>query len=145
MEATIKTKSSIKLWLPAIFWVIFILVLSTITVPEFDVPDIFFSVDKIAHFLVYGILSLLIILPLRFRTKPASPFKAIIIALTFSAAYGIIIEVYQKFVGRFMEFYDALANVIGSVLACLVYLAVYSVMEKIKGTTNEQGKYKTED
>lgn len=145
MERTIKTIHFMKLWIPAIVWIIFILVISTITVPEFDASEIFFSVDKIAHFFIYGILSLLIILPLRLRAKPLTPFKTIIIALTVSAAYGIIIEVYQKYVGRFMEFYDALANVIGAALACLFYLVVYSLSEKIKGITDEQGKNKRKD
>jgi VanZ family protein len=137
--------TSVKIWLPAIVWVIFILVLSTITVPEYKMPDIFFSIDKVVHFFFYGILALFIILPLRCGSFILSPVQALLTAFIISAVYGIIIEVYQKFVGRFMEFNDAVANVIGAGLACLGYLIVFALKKKLTRGNLEQRGHKAED
>jgi VanZ family protein len=137
--------ASAKIWLPAISWAIFILVLSTVTVPEFDMPDIFFSIDKVVHFFFYGVLALFIILPLRSGSTILSPVQALLAAFIISAIYGIIIEVYQKFVGRFMEFGDAVANVIGAGLACLGYLMVFALKTKLTRGNLEQREHKAKD
>lgn len=114
-------------------------------IPDIKMPDVFFSIDKVAHFFFYGCLALLVILPLRRGTKVYSPVQAILAAFIISAVYGIIIEIYQKFVGRFMEFGDAAANAIGAGLACLGYWIVYLFFSKTTGGVREQREHQRKD
>jgi VanZ family protein len=141
----IKTKTSGKFWIPAIAWAAIILILSTIAVPDIKTPNLFFPVDKIVHFFFYGSLALLIIFPLRRSPAAFSPIKSLLTAFIVSSAYGIIMEIYQSFVGRYMEFGDAAANIIGAALAGIMYLLVCLFMAKATGENREQREHPSED
>lgn len=103
-----------KYILGAILWALFILML-TLT-PGKSVPDItLFSYDKIGHAFVFFILSLLLSKGL-FDAK-GSVLIAVGVTLIASTFYGLGIEIVQDFIpDRGMEWFDALANLIGSFL-----------------------------
>lgn len=105
-----------KKLIPAILWALLILYFSTkgkINLPEswWDL----FSMDKIGHFGIYGIFTFLL---LRGFIFPASQWKekGVQIALSISIFYGIGLEMiqYAFFPGRYFEYLDIIANIIGS-------------------------------
>ncbi len=113
----------IKKFLPSIAWAILILYLSSTTsinLPE-SLRDIF-SIDKIGHFGIYGIFTILLLKV--FHQKPLKlEKKEVYLALTISILYGIGMEVmqYTFFPGRYFENLDIIANIIGSFTGLLFY------------------------
>ncbi len=98
----------------ALIWAGLILLL-TLT-PGKSVPDIsLFSYDKLGHAFVLFVFSILLSKGL--HTANNKVVSAIYITLFFSSIYGLGIEIAQDFIpDRGMEWYDALANVLGSFL-----------------------------
>jgi VanZ family protein len=115
----------------AILWVLLILLLGLSpgdAMPNTDVWD-FLSFDKVAHFFVFSVLCLLLIIGF---TKQYS-FKFIKynsqkIAVSFSVLYGLLIELGQSLVpGRGLEYADLLANTIGAITGWLIFYLIYKV------------------
>ncbi|MFK7775887.1 MAG: VanZ family protein [Saprospiraceae bacterium] len=112
-----------KKLIPAILWSFLILYFSTkgtINLPEswWD----FFSMDKIGHFGIYGIFTFLLLLGF---LSPSSKWKqkGVQMALGISIFYGISMEViqYAFFPGRYFEYLDIIANIIGSFTGLLFF------------------------
>lgn len=87
-----------------------------------DLPDLGVSfADKIFHFLAYTVLTVLwygtFSYTLNYRNK-----RAISYAMLFSIVFGIIIEVLQGCLttSRRLDFYDIIANTIGTLLVSFV-------------------------
>lgn len=113
-------KSFILNQLPAILCALLIFVGSSI--PAKDFPDLsIFSYDKIIHFVLYLVLTLLTYRALRYQRKyPFLSNNAHWIALLVAIGYGAIDELHQSFVpGRDADPYDWLADSAGS-LVCLL-------------------------
>jgi VanZ family protein len=113
----------LKKLIPAILWSFLILYFSTkgkVNLPEswWD----FFSMDKIGHFGIYGILTFLLLRAFTFSTSEQKK-KGVQIALGISIFYGIGMEViqYAFFPGRYFEFLDIIANIIGSFTGLLFF------------------------
>ncbi|MTI22498.1 VanZ family protein [Fulvivirga sp. RKSG066] len=99
------------------------ILLLTLT-PGKSVPDYtLFSYDKLGHAFVFFVLAALLSKGL-YQSNGKRNF-AILITLLFTATYGMAIEIAQHFIpDRGMEWYDALANVVGSFLGvCLFYIS----------------------
>ena len=83
-------------------------------------PEMFLYQDKIWHFLTYAILSWLI-----FKVISGNQLfvYAIIMAALLSSLYGVFMEVLQALVntGRYFDYFDIIANIIGSLTGSLVY------------------------
>jgi VanZ family protein len=76
-------------------------------------PD-WFSYDKLAHLLVFGLLGLLIA-----RTQPRSRWW---LGVLLASLYGIADEYRQSFTpGRYVEFDDWVADTVGAALAVTLY------------------------
>jgi VanZ family protein len=74
------------------------------------------NVDKIVHFLVYGLLATLVV-----RTRAGGRIWPWV-ALAITSVYGITDELHQSFVpGRSMEFADWMADTLGAALAIFLY------------------------
>lgn len=113
-----------KYW-KSITWIIVILFLSAISgnelkkVPIIPIPHF----DKIVHFGMYFILTSVLILDFtasRLRSmNPKMNFKTLFFILIFSISYGILMELMQEYVfeKRSADFYDFLANSLGSFMA----------------------------
>ena len=101
-------------------WVLFLIysglifILSSIPI---EIPYYFFFDPRklILHFMEYSILGSLSFFAIRKKN----------ISIAFSIAYGITDEIHQYFVpGRFFDFYDMLADFIGSVFGVMLILFV---------------------
>lgn len=87
------------------------------SLPKIDLELV--SPDKLAHALVYSILALTIFWGL--SRKGNLNRKTIIMAICLCSTYGILMEMaqYLFFPGRYFEFLDIIANIIGSIASLL--------------------------
>lgn len=106
---------------PGISWALLILILSTITPPAIEIPDLFdlLAPDKIAHFLFYAIF--VILFTYGFSKMPSGnrwSRNQFSIPLIGGIIYGGLIELYQGYVltNRTADYVDFIANCIGSLL-----------------------------
>ena len=75
-----------------------------------------FPLDKLAHFACYALLAWLILLLLSRRMRlPA----AIVLTLAVAAAYGVVDELTQPFIGRTADRWDYVANLAGIAMGVL--------------------------
>jgi VanZ family protein len=112
----------LRYFIPAIVWAAVILILSATpgkNLPQIDFGDLL-EADKIAHVGVYLILTLLIFRGL-YRRKRLNN-RNIGWAILISAGYGILLETGQYFFfpGRYFEFFDIVANIIGSISSLII-------------------------
>ncbi|MBL1279989.1 MAG: VanZ family protein [Fluviicola sp.] len=87
--------------------------------------------DKISHFIAYSVLMLNVGL-LTYSSR-----KKFIFGILLSILFGVMIEVAQHFVpGRFMSFYDVLANAagvgIGVVLTVFLFKRVNKILQRLR-------------
>ncbi len=82
---------------------------------------------------------------MRHRPTPIPVVPAVLLAFLGASGYGIIIEVYQAFVGREMELADAAANIVGAVIASSVYLAGSLNKNRARREQSEQREHPRED
>jgi VanZ family protein len=113
-------------FLTTICYSIFVAIVSLIRLD--DLPDLEISFgDKIYHFGAYGILTALwfftFMLKFNYKIK-----RALFLSVISAVFFGIILEVLQGSLTqhRAFDFYDALANTIGALLASLVLWATKS-------------------
>lgn len=117
------TIASKKFFLPAAIWAIFILLVSW-NVAGFNLPETFLDLiafDKAAHITVYAILSFLICIG--FLKNGIDLATVMVKILLFCALYGILMEILQFlfFPGRYFEYLDIVANIIGAFLGWYVF------------------------
>ena len=104
-----------------ILWLGFVLIVSVIPVsgPKTDLPA-----DKIAHFVFYGMTSIILF---RHFVKKATPVRAFYSSVAIARVYGAAIEVVQYFLPyRSFELGDMAANALGALLGCALYMKVKS-------------------
>ena len=106
---------------PGISWALLILILSTITPPALEIPDLFdlLAPDKIAHFLFYAVF--VILFTNGFSKMPTGTRwsrNQFSIPLIGGIIYGGLIEIYQGYIltNRTADYVDFIANCIGSLL-----------------------------
>jgi len=114
-----------KFYLPAFTWAIIILYLSATAVPQFKI-DFIFSPDKINHFAAYGLLSILMVWGI-WKTQKVFKRKVLLIILTISSIYGILMEIMQYlfFPNRYFDYGDMIANILGSILGIIIIRIYY--------------------
>ena len=86
-----------------------------------DITFTLFEIDKIVHFLFYFVLALL--MGTAFYYKKNEPFiKRIVIIVAIGISVGFFIEVIQgNFIkNRFFDFFDILANSIGTLVGFII-------------------------
>ena len=111
-----KCKLTLKVFLPAILWAIFILWASTIGGVNLPEPALkLWQPDKIAHLGVYLIFGSLILWAWHKRGLLDNRHK--IGTVLGCILYGIMMEIMQFsfFPGRYFEVNDIIANIIGSI------------------------------
>lgn len=114
------TKSKLVYWTPPIAWATGIFLLSCLPVKE-QTP-LFPGVDKVFHFGLFGMLSVLLFLAFYYeRGRPA--LKSALLALLITAAYGVFDEFHQSFTPtRSVDFFDWVSDAVGGTLAFLACL-----------------------
>lgn len=96
-------------WIVTALVAFVILVLSLIpTVPK--LLDGFSLADKVAHFIAYSVLGLLLF----YAVERGKKTRALIIAGTLAFCYGALIEILQFFTRRQPELWDLIVNLAGS-------------------------------
>lgn len=106
MEISPGTKQVLR-WVPAVLFVLAVLFLSTQKVPRLR----YWNVDKLVHFLVYGVMSVLFFWPLS-RNGQRHPYLFSVLA---AIAIGIIDEMIQyQNPARVASLKDLLADGLGS-------------------------------
>ena len=113
--------------LPAILWTMVITMLSTS--PGIQLPEVkLFELDKFAHFVVYAILTALLIYGFRIRWQKPLP----LLACTISSAYGMLMEWVQWrfFPGRYFEWADEFANFLGSACVVVIFYLFFANQKK---------------
>ncbi|MCB0662355.1 MAG: VanZ family protein [Saprospiraceae bacterium] len=118
-----KEKSSLEkfsrfAFLPAIVWTLFILLVSW-TVAGINLPERLLdliSTDKVAHFIVYSILTCLYLLGFFIKGKEIKFYPLGLFVITAASLYGVMMEIlqYYFFPGRFFEILDIVANISGA-------------------------------
>ena len=90
--------------------------------------------DKIEHFGAYGLLSAFLFLAIKFQSKYSllSDYPATF-TIIIASLYGIIDEFHQLFIpGRSAEFYDWLADFLGSIIAVIILSLFFNKFEAKK-------------
>ena len=131
----IMTLKIIKFYAPAVGWGIFVFILSTLPGKDFPkIPDLMdlLSVDKMVHMLFYGTFSGLILRGWQ-RSQTALPSfqKIVVIGLgvaVFCSCYGWFLEwIQENFCeDRMFEILDGVANTIGAVVSCSIFVLLQS-------------------
>jgi glycopeptide antibiotics resistance protein len=111
-------KISRTLFILFVIWMVFVTIGSLL--PSTSFPswvDLGGNKDKIAHFVMYFVTSLLFYLTFRNRFRTTD-----IYAVLFASSYGAILEVAQLFVpGRSCSFKDLVANLSGVLFFFILY------------------------
>lgn len=107
-------------------WLVILLVISILNTPTISIGA-GLKIDKLAHFILYGITTLLLFRALRKTTDNKKPM---FYAFIFSCIYGLIIELIQTLTPqRRFESADILANTLGS-LTTIIGIGLYQVITK---------------
>lgn len=105
-----------------IAWIVIIFVLCAM--PKEDIPDPHLNIphlDKVVHFGMFFILSLLLTYPLELHSS-LSLKQIYLTAIGMSFAYGGLIEILQHyFFNRGGDVWDLLADIAGGIAGCLCY------------------------
>ena len=82
--------------------------------------------DKLGHFTVYGILSASILWGMHKNSWELCG-KNVAIAILLSSVFGITMELmqYYFFPGRYFEYLDIIANIIGAICGSALFKYVY--------------------
>lgn len=108
-------------WFPLVGYMVLIFILSSEPAPE-DIPDIW-NIDKLLHFMAYGVLSILWLRALKRHWAEVRNKKLIFLSFLFATLYGISNEIYQYFIPyRNASIADAVANGLGAYLFPFLYV-----------------------
>lgn len=121
------TSIHVKYYTPALIWSLVILVLSAkagINLPE-SIFDLI-ALDKLGHFAVYAVLSGAVLWGNHKNELPLNR-NTVITAVLLSSIYGIVMELMQYcfFPGRYFEYLDIIANIIGAISGFALYKYMY--------------------
>ncbi len=94
--------------------------------------------DKIEHFLGYFLLTFLLCNTLYFQDKKVTMKKfPVALALGIVAFYGMVDELHQYFIpGRFCDINDWIADVIGALIAGVLYFFLKMYFQQVLKTRN---------
>ncbi len=99
--------------------------------PRFQIPHL----DKMVHFTFYFVASILGILFLRERSQGNMSMKKAIWIMVFATiAFGVIMEILQHTftVNRMGDYFDAMANTLGSFCGAIASKLYFSGKRKLK-------------
>jgi len=100
-------------WMVLIFWLS--------SRPKIDIPHLFWSQDKLGHFLVFGILAFFYACSFR-QQEENSSFTRVLLITVMVAAYGLFDEAHQLFVpGRDASIADLVADTAGGFFAAVIF------------------------
>ena len=100
--------------------------------PPDDIPKVKIQyLDKIAHFGVFFVQSVLLSLLFNFQTRK-SYFQIILLSTLLAFAYGGLIEILQSsFFNRTGDLYDLIADILGGFMGAIAYPTILRLVKKI--------------
>ncbi|MBN2444239.1 MAG: VanZ family protein [Spirochaetales bacterium] len=104
-----------------------ILILSLIPVPP--QPEFLKLSDKLNHLIAYCLLSCCFILA--FKSNKTHGVRLFLITMSCCTLYGCIIEFLQSFTNRTPEFWDIMADFIGSIIGIFVAGIILCIKKKL--------------
>ena len=114
----------------SVFWAIMIFVLCILPPGNFHSVRIPYF-DKIAHFGIFFVQSLLLSLFFNFRTRK-SYIQIIFLSTLLAFVYGGLIEILQsKFFNRSGEFLDLIADILGAFSGAIIYPTIIRLYRRI--------------
>lgn len=124
--------SKLRTYWPSIVWIFVILVATLLPSSGFPKqPDWGFPADKLAHFLLFFVLSLLLIHNRSGSELPVTKFFFLFV-VTFAIVYGLLLETAQNYIpGRDFSWLDLLADALGGTLGMLLYGAYVKYKGKL--------------
>lgn len=118
------------LWAPAVGYMALIFFASSI--PGAELPGHFW--DKGVHFLVYGGLGVLFLLPVTDARLDRLNAKSAVMAVFFATLYGAFDEIHQSFTPeRTPDLRDLLADCLGASLGVVVMLMLVAMWKRANG------------
>ena len=122
--------------LPWQIMVVVLFILSSISGE--DLSQYTFAIsDKLIHFLVFGILGILMFRSFSVSLRPGIRKNAIILAIVLASIYGAIDEIHQLYVpGRFASVGDWFADTLGIIVMVLIYNGFIRMFFKNQNTGN---------
>ena len=118
------------LWAPAVGYMALIFFASS--VPGDQLPGHFW--DKAVHFLVYGVLGALFLLPATDARLERLGARAAFLGVLYATLYGAFDEIHQSFTPeRTPDLHDLLADTLGASLGVVVILAVAAIWKRVHG------------
>jgi VanZ family protein len=126
----LKLKCFVFYWLPLILYCLFIYIQSANPSPE-QIPSFPF-VDKVLHFVAYGIMGILFYRAYQTLRIKNNIQMLMLLSVVSASLYGISDEIHQSFVPfREAEVADVIADMLGAASGVLLYqLLVVSRIEK---------------
>jgi VanZ family protein len=122
--------------LPWQIMVVVLFILSSISGEELSQYTFAIS-DKLIHFLVFGILGILMFRSFSVSLRTGIRKNAIILAIVLASIYGAIDEIHQLYVpGRFASVGDWLADTLGIIVMVLIYNGFIRMFFKNQNTGN---------
>lgn len=110
----------LKGWLPPIIWAG--VILTGTSIPSSVVPGRVSEFDKVLHFIIYAILAVLLT---RQLAEVTTRWRAALLAIVISAAFGAADEWHQQFIrGRYPERADLVADTLGAASGALLVIAL---------------------
>ncbi len=99
-----------------VLWTIIVTLGSLLPIQDSGIEGLM-DYDKIAHFIFYFVMSIIICIVL--RNQP----KAWLLAILFCSAYGWSMELLQGAMelGRHFDYFDIIANIIGALIGTLIF------------------------
>jgi len=115
-------KASVKVHGPTIVYALIIFIFSSIS--SLRGPDLGFVLqDKLLHVLEFGVLGFLLQRSIYYQYTVK--LKSVLMVLILGIGYGGLDEIHQSFtVGREASISDFLADAVGIVLVCSIYLLI---------------------
>lgn len=115
--------------LPSLIWTALVVILSLVPSSNVSLPDFQFkNVDKVAHFVMYTLLSLFWAIGLKRQDKFVGFRRyALQIAVIGSFVISVILEFLQEYavVSRTFEVLDLIANGIGCIFGLVLFKIIY--------------------
>ena len=108
----------LKFWLPPVIWAG--LIFAATSFPTSGLPPTFPHTDKLAHFIIYGILALLLYRAFRMERR-YGPWAAVLLSILVASIYGALDEYHQSFIPtRTTDLFDWLADTAGAAITLCI-------------------------
>ena len=119
----------IRFVLPSILWTILVIVLSLLPSQKIIGEEIIFEgADKVAHVVMYTLLTLFWSTALKRQNKSVKMrAKAFLISMIGGFLLSLILEIIQEYfvISRFFEALDLIANAFGCIFGVLLFKLIY--------------------